>query len=154
MWLTVVILIWWVDLLCRPIVWASVETNYILLNLGHVWHNSASPVELFFRKQLHEQLHEQGRAMFLQLHRVLNSVRESFQRRWPESWAESWSFGYSSCEAAREAANEAVPNRPLVVEWISEFYLHFGHIFNKSRCDTQRTHKHLSFLKTINLRKY
>jgi hypothetical protein len=28
---------------------------------GPVWHSSASPVELFFRKQLHEQLHEQGR---------------------------------------------------------------------------------------------
>jgi hypothetical protein len=26
-----------------------------------VWHSSASPVELFFRKQLHEQLHERGR---------------------------------------------------------------------------------------------
>jgi hypothetical protein len=61
---------------------------------GPVWHSSATPVELFFGKQLHEQLHEQGRAMFLQLHRVLNSVRESFQRSWPESWAESWSFGY------------------------------------------------------------
>jgi hypothetical protein len=59
-------------------------------DIGLVWHSLASPVELFFRKQLHEQLHEQGRAMFLQLHRVLNFVRESFQR----SWAESWSFGY------------------------------------------------------------
>jgi hypothetical protein len=29
--------------------------------LGPVWHSSASPVELFFRKQLHEQLHEWGR---------------------------------------------------------------------------------------------
>jgi hypothetical protein len=28
---------------------------------GPVWHSSASPVELFFRKQLHEQLHEWGR---------------------------------------------------------------------------------------------
>jgi hypothetical protein len=28
---------------------------------GPVWHSSASPVELFFRKQLHEQLHEQVR---------------------------------------------------------------------------------------------
>jgi hypothetical protein len=63
-------------------------------NNGPVWHRSASPVELFFGKQLHEQLHEQGRAMFLQLHRVLNSVRESFQRSLPESWAKSWSFGY------------------------------------------------------------
>jgi hypothetical protein len=26
-----------------------------------VWHSSASPVELFFIKQLHEQLHERGR---------------------------------------------------------------------------------------------
>jgi hypothetical protein len=48
--------------------------------LGLVWHSLASPVELFFRKQLHEQLHEQGRAMFWQLHHVLNSVRVSFQR--------------------------------------------------------------------------
>jgi hypothetical protein len=50
--------------------------------VGPVWHNSALPVELFFRKQLHEQLHEWGRAraMFLQLHHVLNSVRVSFQR--------------------------------------------------------------------------
>jgi TRAP-type mannitol/chloroaromatic compound transport system substrate-binding protein len=63
-------------------------------NMGPVWHSSASPVELFFEKQLHEQLYEQGRAVFLQLHHVLNSVRESFQRSWPESWAESWSFGY------------------------------------------------------------
>jgi hypothetical protein len=47
---------------------------------GPVWHSSTSPVELFFRKQLHEQLREQGRAMVLQLHCVLNSVRESFQR--------------------------------------------------------------------------
>jgi hypothetical protein len=29
--------------------------------LGAVWHSSASLVELFFRKQLHEQLHEWGR---------------------------------------------------------------------------------------------
>jgi hypothetical protein len=64
--------------------------NHTLICLGPVWHSSASPVELFFGKQLHEQLHEQGRAMFLQLHHVLNSVRESFQR----SWAESWSFDY------------------------------------------------------------
>jgi hypothetical protein len=28
---------------------------------GPVWHSSASPVKLFFRKQLHEQLHERGR---------------------------------------------------------------------------------------------
>jgi hypothetical protein len=28
---------------------------------GPVWHSSASPVELFFRKQLHEKLHEWGR---------------------------------------------------------------------------------------------
>jgi 2,4-dienoyl-CoA reductase-like NADH-dependent reductase (Old Yellow Enzyme family) len=61
-----------------------------LTHNGPVWHGSASPVELFFGKQLHEQLHEQGRAVFLQLHHVLNSVREGFQR----SWAESWSFDY------------------------------------------------------------
>jgi hypothetical protein len=29
--------------------------------LEPVWHSSASPVELFFRKQLHKQLHERGR---------------------------------------------------------------------------------------------
>jgi 2,4-dienoyl-CoA reductase-like NADH-dependent reductase (Old Yellow Enzyme family) len=71
-----------------------VETLHKLCFLGPVWHNSASPIELFFGKQLHEQLHEQGRVMFLQLHHVLNSVIESFQRSWPESCAESWSFGY------------------------------------------------------------
>jgi hypothetical protein len=33
----------------------------VLQHIGPVWHSSASPVELFFRKQLHEQLHEWGR---------------------------------------------------------------------------------------------
>jgi hypothetical protein len=31
------------------------------IDYGSVWHSTASPVEPFFRKQLHEQLHEWGR---------------------------------------------------------------------------------------------
>jgi hypothetical protein len=30
-------------------------------HVGPVWHSSASTVELFFRKKLHDQLHERGR---------------------------------------------------------------------------------------------
>jgi hypothetical protein len=47
--------------MCAPIYnWhlvAAVERS----NFSPVWHSSASPVELFFRKQLHEQLHKRGR---------------------------------------------------------------------------------------------
>jgi hypothetical protein len=39
--------------------WGDMATR--LWNLGPVWHSSASPVELFFRKKVHDQLHERGR---------------------------------------------------------------------------------------------
>jgi hypothetical protein len=105
------------------------ENGRMCLYIDPVWHNSASPIELFFRKQLHEQLHERGRAMFLQLHRVLNSVRESFQRSWPESWTESWLFGYWSCEAAREVAHEAVPDGPMHIIWIRWIIIRYSSSF-------------------------
>jgi hypothetical protein len=93
---------------------------------GPVWHSSASPAELFFRKQLHEQLHERGRELCFCSFTMCLTLWE-------------WVFREADQRVGQRVDCLAVEVVKLLVKLLMKLYQTGPIYVEPSRCSAERT---------------